>query len=58
MFHISPFKRCLSLLLVCSVLCSLLVFPTAHAVGRQPEPGEWFYSQLSAANQEAYDAIH
>lgn len=58
MFHISPFRRCLSLLLVCSVLCSLLVFPAAEAAGRQPGPGEWFYSQLSSANQEAYDAIH
>ena len=57
MSHLSPLKRCLSLLLVCGMLCGLIAVPSAQAAGRQPESGEWFYSQLSPANQEAYDAI-
>lgn len=57
MSYINYLKRCLSLLLACSLLCGLMAFPPAQAAGRQPESGEWFYSQLSAADQEAYDAI-
>ena len=57
MFRIVLVKRCLSLLLVWGVLCSLLVVPSVQAAGRLPESGEYFYSQLSAANQEAYNAI-
>lgn len=57
MSYICYLKRCLSLLLACSLLCGLMAFPPAQAAGRQPESGEWFYSQLSVANQEAYDAI-
>lgn len=53
----SPLKRCLSLLLVCGVLCGLLVVPPAQAASHSPTAGEAFYGQLSAANQEAYDAI-
>lgn len=58
MSRICYLKRCLNVLLACSLLCGLMAFPPAQAAGRQPESGEWFYSQLSAANQEAYDAIH
>lgn len=53
----SPLKRCLSLLLVCGVLCGLLVVPPAQAASHSPTAGEAFYGQLSSANQEAYDAI-
>lgn len=51
------FKRCLSLLLVWGMLCGLTVFPSVQAANRVSNPGESFYSQLSPANQEAYDAI-
>lgn len=44
MSHIFYLKRCLSLLLACSLLCGLMAFPPAQAAGRQPESGEWFYS--------------
>lgn len=57
MRHVPLFKRCLSLLLVWGILCSLTVFPSAQATTRASSPGEYFYSQLSPANQEAYDAI-
>lgn len=57
MCHIVSVKRCLSFLLIWGILCSLSVFPSVQAAGRSPEVGQYFYGQLSAANQEAYDAI-
>lgn len=57
MTYSAALKRCLSLLLICSLLCGLTLCASARAV-RQPESGEWFYAQLGDADKEAYDAIN